>query len=116
VTARVNNIQAMEARYQGFWKASVMVSPLGWCLVVMQPRFLKESLIQNTYRSFMGSTIKARDPMFVCLFNFFFLTFVINQQALYRMNYQVIFHLETKANMLAYNCLYTQKSLSLQLQ
>jgi len=44
----------------------------GCCLVVIQPRFLKESLVENTYRSFMGSTIKARDPLFVCSNCFFY--------------------------------------------
>jgi len=42
------------------------VSPAGGCLAVIQPHILKESLVQNTYRSFMGSTIKARSPLFVC--------------------------------------------------
>jgi len=66
VTTRVNNIQAMEARYQGFWNESMMVLLAGCCLVVIQPHFLKESLVQNTYRSFMSSIIKARSPLFIC--------------------------------------------------
>jgi len=45
----MNNIQAAEARYQGFRKESIMVLPAGCCLVVIQPHFLKESLVQNTY-------------------------------------------------------------------
>jgi len=67
----MNNIQAMEARCQGFWNESVMLSPAGCCLVVIQPCFLKESLVQNTYRSFMGSTIKTRNPLLVCSTWFF---------------------------------------------
>jgi len=49
----------------------MMVSPAGYCLMVIQPCFLKESLVQNTYKSFMGSTIKARSRLFVCSTCFF---------------------------------------------
>jgi len=62
----MNNIQVMEARYQGFWNESTMVSPAGCCPVVIQPRSLKERLVQNTYTNFMSFTIKARSPLFVC--------------------------------------------------
>jgi len=31
-----------------------------------QPRFLKDNVVQNTYKSFMSSTTKARSPLVVC--------------------------------------------------
>jgi len=60
----VNNFQAMEARYQGSEKNQWwyrLLDVVSW----YSSHALKKSFVQNSYRRFMSSTIKARSAVFV---------------------------------------------------
>jgi len=63
---QLSNNLGRQARCQGFWKESIIVSSARCCLVVIQPRFLEESLVQSSCRSFISSTIKTRSLLFIC--------------------------------------------------
>jgi len=65
VTTRVNNIQAMEARYQGFWKESMMVSLLDvvswWSSHAFWKKVLLKTLIEVLW-------VPLSRPGILCLF------------------------------------------------